>query len=334
MSKIIVLDASNGGNSTGVVGNGIIEKDYNLGITNYIAERLEQLEIPYFLTRTGDNNISIDDRINAISSRYGTNNNIIVVSNSLNNENENGIEIIYSLKKNDNLARKLSDTFEKDGFKVSKYYQLRSPSDTSKDYYKIISDTPNYETIVIKYGSVNLNSDANNLKNNMEKYGETLVKALASYAGYKYNPVISKDTYIVKKGDSLYKIAKEFNTTVDELKKINNLTNNNLSIGQVLKIPSSYDKYVVKSGDTLYKIARSYNISVDELKRINNLDNNILSIGQVLNIPKSTIAYTVKSGDTLYKIAREYNIGVEELKRFNNINSNILSIGQILNIPK
>ena len=38
MSKIIVLDASGGGNNTGVIGNGIIEKDYNLNLTLYVAK--------------------------------------------------------------------------------------------------------------------------------------------------------------------------------------------------------------------------------------------------------------------------------------------------------
>ena len=50
----------------------------------------------------------------------------------------------------------------------------------------------------------------------------------------------SKESYIiykVKKGDSLYQIAKKNNTTVEEIKKLNNLTSNILSINQELKIP-------------------------------------------------------------------------------------------------
>ena len=44
------------------------------------------------------------------------------------------------------------------------------------------------------------------------------------------------DTYTVKKGDSLYSIAKKFNTTVNDLISKNNLKSTNLSIGQILKI--------------------------------------------------------------------------------------------------
>ena len=44
------------------------------------------------------------------------------------------------------------------------------------------------------------------------------------------------ENYIVKKGDNLYDISKKFNTTVEQIKKDNNLSNNDLSIGQNLKI--------------------------------------------------------------------------------------------------
>lgn len=155
-----------------------------------------------------------------------------------------------------------------------------------------------------------------------------------------------ENIYVVKKGDTLYSIAMANNTTVDELKRINNLTSNILSTGQLLKIPSALlpeTTYTVKKGDSLYSIATKYNTTVDELKRINNLTSNTLSIGQVLKLPsdkendieqeENTISYTVQKGDSLYSIARKYSTTIDKIKDLNNLTSNILSIGQVLLIP-
>ena len=173
---------------------------------------------------------------------------------------------------------------------------------------------------------------------------------------YKNIPYIVTDYYIVKKGDTLWNIAKKNNISVNELKQLNNLTNNTLSIGQKLKLNNNnideeitdseillpVDTYTVKSGDTLYSISKKYNIPVNELKAINNLNNNILSIGQVLKLNNNNEnidyidnydTYTVKSGDTLYSISNKYNISVDQLKKINNLSSNILSIGQLLLVP-
>ena len=100
---------------------------------------------------------------------------------------------------------------------------------------------------------------------------------------------IESGEYVVKKGDSLYQIAKKYNISVMELKELNNLSGNLLNIGQVLKVPlleEEYYEYVVVKGDSLYQIAKKNNTSVDEIKKINNLSNNLLSIGQKLKIPR------------------------------------------------
>ena len=138
----------------------------------------------------------------------------------------------------------------------------------------------------------------------------------------------------------MYSIAQKYNTTVDELKKLNNLTSNLLSIGQSLKIPTksenNYIEYTVKKGDNLYSIARNYGLTQSELMDYNNLTSNLLSIGQILKIPVSKdstsqkTTYTVQKGDSLYSIAQKYNTTVDSIKRKNNLTSNLLSIGQKL----
>ena len=106
-----------------------------------------------------------------------------------------------------------------------------------------------------------------------------------------------------------------------------NLTNNNLSVGQVLKIseesaniPDDNNQviYIVKSGDNLYSIAKKYGVTIDEIINLNNLSSNLLSIGMQLKIPiRSNIdvdnqygTYIVQSGDTLYSLAKKFDMSV------------------------
>ncbi len=95
--------------------------------------------------------------------------------------------------------------------------------------------------------------------------------------------------YTVKSGDTLWLLSRRFNTTVDAIKRLNGLTSDELSIGQVLKIPSEgvspYFEYIVRSGDTLWLLARRFNTTVDAIKQMSGISSDALSIGQVLRIP-------------------------------------------------
>lgn len=190
-------------------------------------------------------------------------------------------------------------------------------------------------SIAKKFGvTVNELKDANNLSSNILSIGQLLKIPTQE------QETTTSDTYIVKSGDSLYSIAQKYNTTVDELKKLNNLTSNLLSIGQSLKIPTksenNYIEYTVKKGDNLYSISRNYGLTQSELMDYNNLTSNLLSIGQILKIPVSKdstsqqTTYIVQKGDSLYSIAQKYNTTVDSIKRKNNLTSNLLSIGQKL----
>lgn len=148
-------------------------------------------------------------------------------------------------------------------------------------------------------------------------------------------------TYIVKSGDTLYSIAKEYGVSVDDIKGLNNLSSNMLSIGKRLIIPFSdissedvdYITYVVKKGDNLYNIAKTYGVDVKDIMSFNGLSSNLLSIGQRLKIPNSSnknSVYIVRKGDTLYSIARDYNTSVADIMNKNNLSSSVLSIGQKL----
>ncbi len=154
------------------------------------------------------------------------------------------------------------------------------------------------------------------------------------------------NTYTVQKGDTLYGIAKKFNTSVQLIKELNNLSSNTLSIGQQLKINNNNDKepiecivYTVKKGDNLYNIAKKYNTTVDEIKRYNNLKSNLLNIGDRIVIPCNEIndyipggyvSYTVEKDDTLYKIANKFGTTVDKIIKDNDLKSNTLTIGTVL----
>ena len=341
---MIVIDPSKGGRESGVTGNGIVEKDYNLLISEYIFNRLKSLGADVKIIRTTDEYISEDDRANKILNAYGNNSKVVALSNMLGNTGS-GAEIIYALRNNSNLASALAENLDDAGLTVSKYYQRRSENDTSKDYYNIQKDTGLIETIIVNYGNINNINEATNIKNEWEDYAEAVVKSLANYTNVPYyKEGESQEIYTVKKGDSLWKIANKYNTTVEKLKSVNNLKTNTLSVGQKLVIPSISvspevsDTYIVQKGDSLWSIANKFNMTVSELKKLNNLTNNLLSIGQVLKIKDSSNngekTYTVQKGDSLWVIANKYDITTEELKSYNNLTSNLLSIGQVLKIPQ
>ena len=176
----------------------------------------------------------------------------------------------------------------------------------------------------------------NNLSSNTLQIGQLLKLPGSS----EETEIESENIYIVKKGDSLYSISKIYGISVDELKKVNNLTSNNLSIGQTLIIPSKKEStneitYVVKKGDSLWLIANKYDTTIEKIKTTNNLTSNLLSIGQVLIIPSTSEykTYTVQKGDSLWSIANKYNTTVDNIKKLNNLTTNLLSIGQKLIIP-
>ena len=339
--KKVVIDAGHGGDDPGTIANGITEKDYTLKISNYIHNRLDEMGVPNEMSRTSDVMLSASDRPKKIQSFYGNGSDVLVVSNHINAGGGNGAEIIYALRNNDKFAKKLATEFENAGQNVRKYYQRRLPSNPAKDYYYIMRDTPNNETVIVEYGFADTISDANLIKNDWEKLAEAVTKAIVEYAGGKYVAPLDSNYYTVKSGDSLWSISRKFGVSVNELKKVNNLSSNLLSIGQNLIIPgkknnTSSNEYVVKKGDTLYGIANKYNVSVDNLKSYNNLSTDSLSIGQIIKIPDNKAnsnEYVVKSGDSLYSISRKYGVSVDELMSVNNLKSTVLSVGQVLKIP-
>ncbi len=220
-----------------------------------------------------------------------------------------------------------------------------------------------YDTgTVMKPVSNNTNSNNNNSNNNSNA------------------SVATNGTYTAVAGDSLWGIAQKFGMTLDELKKANGLTSNNLYVGQTLKVRKSVQQntnnetnqnqnsnvnnndrpqqtvtsaetYTVKSGDSLWKIATNHNMSVSQLKNLNKLSNDMIFVGQKLvvsekkqsapsqnqNKPSQSqvtkpSTYTVKSGDSVWKIAHECGMSMNELVSLNGIKNNLIFPGQVLKV--
>ncbi|MBT2660976.1 M23 family metallopeptidase [Bacillus sp. ISL-45] len=89
--------------------------------------------------------------------------------------------------------------------------------------------------------------------------------------------------HTVKRGETLWSIARQYVTSVEKIKKENNMSSNQISPGDVLIIESSAkENYVVSSGDTLISIARKTNTSVEKLKALNNLTSDTIQPHQIL----------------------------------------------------
>ena len=214
-------------------------------------------------------------------------------------------------------------------------YPYSLPGESSMDNQYVVKKGDTLYSISKRFNiSIDELIRLNNLANNNLRIGQVLL-IREDY------PAASN--YIVKKGDTLYSIARSNNTTVSALKEANQLTSDQLKVGQELIIPDEvipdneidfgeeYDIYQVVKGDSLWSISKKYGITFQELIDINNLSDLTLQIGQQLLVPKTDkTIYTVQNGDTLWSVARNNNMTVQELKDLNGLTSNLLTIGQQL----
>ncbi|MCX8022326.1 MAG: LysM peptidoglycan-binding domain-containing protein [Syntrophorhabdaceae bacterium] len=136
-------------------------------------------------------------------------------------------------------------------------------------------------------------------------------------------------TYVVKKGDNLYSIAKKFKTTADKLKQLNGLKSDKLKLGQqlIVRVDSTNQQR-----NTPLSSNKTQNNNKKK-KTITNVIQQEAALNEAENNRGDFIEYKVKKGDTLEKIAAKFNVDKEDIIEANN-NSKKISVGKTILIPR
>ena len=201
----------------------------------------------------------------------------------------------------------------------------------------------------------------NHLDSNTIYSGQKLVLAKSESASKSSSTKIttkSNNTYTVKSGDTLSKIAANHNMSLAQIANLNQISNVNvLRVGQVLKITgssvttnqsnannsntkittstvsTSTASYTVKSGDTLSKIASSNKMTVAQLASLNNITNvNMIKVGQVLKVTQTTTsAQSATSASTSTSNTASYTVKSGDTLSKIGANYN-MSLAQIANL--
>ena len=161
--------------------------------------------------------------------------------------------------------------------------------------------------------------------------------------------------HIVKKGETLFSIAKKYEVPLKSIKK--DSEGSKVKVGEKLLIPSSEEeqvvkqpilpepkvavkvegeKYEVQQGETLFSIAKKHEISVNHLKKVNNMASDTINLGQVLiippkpQVPEGMLKHKVQQGETLFALSQKYHATLDEVREWNLMSNDTISVGQEL----
>lgn len=156
----------------------------------------------------------------------------------------------------------------------------------------------------------------------------------------------------VAPGETLGGIADRYGCSVADLRNINGIDGDLLSVGQSIGIPAqACDEpshatctHRVASGQTLASIAKRYATSVEAIREANDLDGHVIHPDQKIAVPTGSWdgpregpevrEHEVSSGETLGKIAQRYGCRVATVRRANGIDGNLIHPGQTLEVPE
>ncbi|HHU55684.1 MAG TPA: LysM peptidoglycan-binding domain-containing protein [Acholeplasmataceae bacterium] len=230
----IIIDPGHGGFDPGGGSNHLwTEKSKTLQISQYQKRRYDELGIPAVMTRTGDEFLPPNARINRINELAGSEPSILI-SNHINSSGSKGAEVIYSIHGDPTLPNMIADQIRARGQNIRNVYTRTNYA--GDDFYFVIREpVDNVQGMIVEYGFSDNPADKQILTYRWEDLAEAVVEAVAQYLGYDYfEPTFV--VYRVQEGDSLFTIANKFNTTTQHIRENNGLTSDNLFVGQELYI--------------------------------------------------------------------------------------------------
>ncbi len=215
-------------------------------------------------------------------------------------------DTLYKIATQNNLTvdqLKQANNLTSNSLQIGQVLNLSSTLTTSPEVtttYTVVSGDTLW-SIANRFGTtVNALKETNHLLADTLKLGQVLIVPSSGNQTNTTTPSANTQSYTVLSGDSLWGISRKFGTTVEAIRSANQLTSDQLSIGQVLTIPSNgtittpaptveqQTTYTVKAGDSLWGIAKQFNTTVNAMKQTNQLTSDSLAIGQILKIPNTS----------------------------------------------
>lgn len=177
--------------------------------------------------------------------------------------------------------------------------------------------------------------------------------------------ILKGKIHTVQPGETLFSLYRKYGSSVEDIKKWNGLSSNELAVGQKVIVSPGEEteevkeektnEHIVEKGETLFSISRKYNVKWQDIKIYNGLTSNDLNPGQKLGIPSEELntkheeteispeevsnipeSHIVKAGETMYSIGKKYGLKTQEIIDWNGLLGPEIQLGQelVLHEPK
>ena len=281
--RTIVLDSGHGGSDPGAVNGARLEKNDNLNLALAVQRRLTDRGQRVIMTRSTDVFIPLAER-SAISNRNNTDLFVSIHRNAAASSAANGVEnfvYINPTPREIQYAQIVLDEIVRAG--------VQSNRGVKRGNFAVLRNT-RAPAMLLEMGFITNQRDNQLFDQNFDAYAEAITRGILSALGLPAAPGVPPGffTYTLVPGDTLWGLSQRFGVSVEAIMAQNGLTNSNIFVGQVLRIPAAapdFITYTVVAGDTLWQLSQRFGVSVEGIMARNGLTNSNLSIGQVLQIP-------------------------------------------------